>query len=49
MECQNTIILFSNSEKGRKTNVPFYRLRIVEEYNFGMESVDQADQLRLWY
>ena len=38
-----------HSEKGRKIKVPFYRLSIVEEYNFGMGSVDQADQLRLQY
>ena len=38
-----------HKEKGKKVEVPFYRLSIVDEYNFGMGDVDQADQLRLKY
>ena len=38
-----------HKEKGEKVDVPFYRLNIVDEYNFGMGNVDQADQLRLQY
>ena len=30
-------------------DVPFFRLNIVDEYNYGMGDVDQADQLRLQY
>ena len=36
-------------EKGAQVKVPFFRLNLVEEYNYGMGNVDQADQLRLQY
>ena len=38
-----------HKDKGEKVNVPFYRLNIVDDYNYGMGNVDQADQLRLQY
>ena len=38
-----------HQENGKNVEVPFYRLSIVDEYNFGMGDVDQADQLRLQY
>ena len=38
-----------HKDQGRKVDVPFFRLNIVDEYNFGMGNVDQADQLRLQY
>ena len=36
-----------HQEEGKKVEVPFYRLIIVNEYNFVMGDVDQSDQLRL--
>ena len=30
-------------DKGKKVEAPFYRLNIVDYYNFGMGNVDQAD------
>ena len=38
-----------NNEKGKKVDVPFYRLNLIDEYNMGMGNVDQAYQLRLQY
>ena len=38
-----------HQEKGKNIEVLFYRLSIVDEYNFGMGDVDQADQLCLQY
>ena len=38
-----------HKEKGATVEVPFFRLNIVDEYNYGMGNVDQADQLRLQY
>ena len=38
-----------HKEKGKKVVAPFYRLNIVDQYNYGMGNVDQADQLRLQY
>ena len=38
-----------NNEKGKKVDAPFYRLKLIDEYNMGMGNVDQADQLRLHY
>ena len=35
--------------KGATVEAPFFRLNIVDEYNYGMGNVDQADQLRLQY
>lgn len=32
--------------KGKKVSTPFYQLHIVDQYNYGMGSVDQADQLQ---
>ena len=33
----------------RKVEVPFYRLNLIDDYNFNMNNVDMADQLRLQY
>ena len=38
-----------HKDKGKKVNVPFFRLNIIDQYNYGMGNVDQADQLRLQY
>ena len=38
-----------HKDKGKKVNVPFFRLNIIDQYNHGMGNVDQADQLRLQY
>ncbi len=38
-----------HKDKGEKVNVPFYRLNIVDDYNYGMGNVDKADQLWLQY
>ena len=38
-----------HKEKGKKVEVPFYRLSTVDEYNFGMGDVYQADKLLLQY
>ena len=36
-------------EKGKKVNAPLFCLSLVDEYNYGMGNVDQADQLRIQY
>ena len=38
-----------HKENGNYAMVPFYRLNIIDQYNHGMENVDQVDQLRLQY
>ena len=38
-----------HADRGAKVKVPFFRLNLVDEYNYGMGNVDQADQLRLQY
>ena len=40
-----------NSEtlsKSKKNNSPFYRLNIIDDYNYGLDNVDQGDQLQLY-
>ena len=38
-----------HKDKGKKVSAPFYRLNLIDQYNYGMGNVDQADQLRLQY
>ena len=49
VQCINKARNLWHKENGKKVEVPFYRLLIVDEYNFGMGDVDQADQLRLQF
>ena len=38
-----------HKEKGKKVNVPYYRLNVIDMYNHNMNNVDIADQLRTVY
>ena len=38
-----------HKKEGKKVNVPFYRLNLIDDYNMHMNNVDIADQLRLQY